>query len=64
MSDKKQIAFDKNGVELPQGYLFGKIPYYSNRYKNAKGFDALIPYISVVPLAVYLSWDSIKIAFF
>lgn len=23
-----QPEFDKNGIEKPEGYLFGKIPYY------------------------------------
>ena len=57
--------FDENGVENPQGYLFGKIPYYSNRFApdgTIKG--ALKPYLYVTPFILAMHWQEIKDVFF
>jgi len=33
LNDDK-IKFDKNGKEIPEKYLFGKIPIYKNEYND------------------------------
>jgi len=54
-ADMKNIKFDENGVEQPQGKIFGIIPYYSNRFAPDGTFKGWIkPYLYVLPIAIFL----------
>ena len=57
----KKVEFDENGVEVPQGYLFGKIPYYSNRNEDVSPFWLALGFI---PLIIALRWDEFAAAWF
>lgn len=50
--DEKEIEFDEDGIEKPQGYLFGKIPYYSGVYSGMKFWQICL---LVAPLAIVIA---------
>lgn len=56
---------NENNIEKPEGYLFGKIPYYKNRFApdgTLKGY--LKPFLYVTPIIIALNWSGIKDIFF
>lgn len=50
MNDEPQ--YDENGKEIPEGYLFGKIPYYKNPYADFPLWKLLL---LAAPMAIGLA---------
>lgn len=50
---------DENGVEIPQGYLFGKIPYYKNRTrKRPLSFMDIFEMTTLIIVGVPILWGA------
>ncbi|PCI52568.1 MAG: hypothetical protein COB36_14845 [Alphaproteobacteria bacterium] len=57
--DENGVAFDKEGKEVPEGYLFGIIPYYENPFApDGTMKRRLKTLLYVLPFALLLAWTN------